>query len=540
MCISTTNGSIRASTSSGWWTTRSGPSATIVSSSSVTIVAISTMTSRRVVEPGHLQVHPHEHDVGHYRWHDDRREPRRGQTAFGRALAEPGVVEHVELRSRFGFMAFHGGALERQTDRIAAAAAEAAGASLYAVAHPAARPAALPVDRRAAGRSRRRSHAFLDHVEVVVTVHGYGRDGMFTSLLLGGRNRALAATLARRAGAGAARTTRSSTDLDAIPRELRGLHPDNPVNVPPHGGVQLELPPRVRGLGPRWADWDGDGFVPPAAGARRRPSPASRDRGRHRDLTRLAPSLLVVAVARSARAPAGGDDDTLQPLPIEGGTAATAPDADRADGARRRRRRHRAGCRCRPPTPAPASTTTTVAPRRPVTGTAPTSTSASISRVGDARRLLGRSSFDRYSYTGPDGRTVDAGGLRRRADRGVVAARARSPTSGCRPRTFVLAPRRRGAHARPEPGAPRPAPTRRRPQPAGRRSGSTSRDRRALGTTVAAADVAILTYSDDRPGRPASASPAAAERTSRGSGRRERSTDPGARRSMTQAAASRR
>ena len=34
-----------ASTSSGWWTTRSGPSATISSSSSVTRVAISTMTS---------------------------------------------------------------------------------------------------------------------------------------------------------------------------------------------------------------------------------------------------------------------------------------------------------------------------------------------------------------------------------------------------------------------------------------------------------------------------------------------------------------
>ena len=54
-------------------------------------------------------------------------------------------------------------------------------------------------------------------------------------------------------------------DLDAIPRELRGLHPDNPVNVPPLGGVQLELPPRVRGLGPRWADWTSDELVPPAA-----------------------------------------------------------------------------------------------------------------------------------------------------------------------------------------------------------------------------------------------------------------------------------
>ena len=102
-----------------------------------------------VVETRHLQVHPHEHDSGHYRWHDDRSDrcdsspstnvrPRGGPvvTAFGRALAVPGAVERVELRSAFGFMAFHGGALERQTDRIATAARDLAAASLYVVAHP--------------------------------------------------------------------------------------------------------------------------------------------------------------------------------------------------------------------------------------------------------------------------------------------------------------------------------------------------------------------------------------------------------------------
>ena len=39
-------------------------------------------------------------------------------------------------------------------------------------------------------------------------------------------------------------------DLDAIPSELRGLHRRNPVNLPRGGGVQLELPPRVRGTAP--------------------------------------------------------------------------------------------------------------------------------------------------------------------------------------------------------------------------------------------------------------------------------------------------
>ena len=55
------------------------------------------------------------------------------------------------------------------------------------------------------------------------------------------------------------------TELDDIPRELRGLHPANPVNLPRHGGVQLELPPRVRGLGPKWAHWSSPEPVPPMA-----------------------------------------------------------------------------------------------------------------------------------------------------------------------------------------------------------------------------------------------------------------------------------
>lgn len=44
--------------------------------------------------------------------------------------------------------------------------------------------------------------------------------------------------------------------------ELRGLHAANPVNLPRHGGVQIELPPRVRGTSPIWKDWTGPGLVP--------------------------------------------------------------------------------------------------------------------------------------------------------------------------------------------------------------------------------------------------------------------------------------
>ena len=40
------------------------------------------------------------------------------------------------------------------------------------------------------------------------------------------------------------------SDLALIPPEFRGLHPANPVNRPPAGGVQVELPPSARGTSP--------------------------------------------------------------------------------------------------------------------------------------------------------------------------------------------------------------------------------------------------------------------------------------------------
>ncbi|MEL7208266.1 MAG: poly-gamma-glutamate hydrolase family protein, partial [Actinomycetota bacterium] len=91
------------------------------------------------------------------------------------------------------------------------------------------------------------------HVGSVVAVHGYGRPDRFTTLLLGGRNRELASHLAGHLRSALSDYT-IEDDLEQIPVELRGQHPDNPVNLPPGGGVQLELPPRVRGQGPFWAD----------------------------------------------------------------------------------------------------------------------------------------------------------------------------------------------------------------------------------------------------------------------------------------------
>jgi phage replication-related protein YjqB (UPF0714/DUF867 family) len=160
-------------------------------------------------------------------------------------LGHPGVEEVTELRSRFGFLAIHGGSLEQGTDVVATAAAERARASLYAVRQPDDLNWHVPSTLFDPAVSPALA-AFMDHVDAVVSIHGYGRAGMWTTLLVGGGNRLLAGRVAQ--------TLRSTLgdgftvldDMDAIPQPLRGVHPRNPVNLPRRGGAQLELPPRVR------------------------------------------------------------------------------------------------------------------------------------------------------------------------------------------------------------------------------------------------------------------------------------------------------
>ena len=175
-------------------------------------------------------------------------------------LTMDGVSEHSVLRSNFGFMAFHGGALEEMTDVVASRAAERAGASYYGIQLPDNLEWHIPSHKVTADQSPALQE-FLNHVGIVITVHGFGRAGFFTSLLLGGRNRRLAAHLS-----GSLQqhlpAYRIVDELEDIPQNLRGLHQDNPVNSVEHAGVQLELPPRVRGSSPLWWDWEGPGLTP--------------------------------------------------------------------------------------------------------------------------------------------------------------------------------------------------------------------------------------------------------------------------------------
>jgi len=169
-------------------------------------------------------------------------------------LERPNVEEVLELRGTFGLMAPHGGALEERTDLIARTVAERTGASYYGVHQPADLRWHVPSHRYTGDQSPRLAR-FLSHVSVLVTLHGYGRMGYFTTILLGGGNRDLARHLAdplRRALPAYV----VEDDAERIPHDLAGRHPNNPVNVPRHGGVQIELPPRVRGSSPLWWDWE--------------------------------------------------------------------------------------------------------------------------------------------------------------------------------------------------------------------------------------------------------------------------------------------
>lgn len=199
-------------------------------------------------------------------------------------------------------------------------------------------------------------------------------------------------------------------------------------------------------------------------------------------MTRRSVAIVLLAVASSC---SGGDDDTLQPLPIEGGTVApaagvTVPGAIASTSTTSRRG------------PAPTADPSSNAPGAP-TGDwdgarFDVGTIESVSALGAYSSI----EFDRWSYTGPDGRTVDAGGL----DAEPAAAWWRTtPFSNVRvqTRTFVLAPDvevltldpagRSAACADPVPAKP--------PAPAWVESGTS-----ALGT-MAPGDMAVLTYGDD-------------------------------------------
>ena len=100
---------------------------------------------------------------------------------------------------------------------------------------------------------------FLEKIDTLISIHGYGKEDDFWALLLGGSNRKLAYHLAGSLREVLPEEYRVVDQIDSIPPPLRGVHPDNPVNFPINGGVQIEIPPGLRWNREHnfWSDADG-------------------------------------------------------------------------------------------------------------------------------------------------------------------------------------------------------------------------------------------------------------------------------------------
>jgi len=168
------------------------------------------------------------------------------------------AYEELEIRSKVGLMAYHGGTLEKATDAIARETAELCGASYYGLIQTNDDPLHFP-STKLFDYGSENLNVFFQHVRVVITIHGYGREHLFHSVLLGGRNRALASHLASFLKM-ALPDYSFENDLEKIPKELRGLHPKNPVNIPALTGVQVELPPTLRWNREEWG-WSDNGGI---------------------------------------------------------------------------------------------------------------------------------------------------------------------------------------------------------------------------------------------------------------------------------------
>ena len=143
-----------------------------------------------------------------------------------------------------------------------------AGASSYAIVQPRGLRVHLTSRYHDPAQSER-LRRFLDHVEIAISVHGFGRDGFCLSvdparglviepygpalrgtqtgplrgIIVGGRNADLL-ELAR-----GLLHDRFAGYRVADERVRLGFHPANPVNLPSAQGVQIELPPGLRGIG---------------------------------------------------------------------------------------------------------------------------------------------------------------------------------------------------------------------------------------------------------------------------------------------------
>lgn len=169
-------------------------------------------------------------------------------------MTERVVIEGVEFAaaltpgSDIGLLALHG-SKEGGTAELAREVAARTGATALVFTQPAGDPVHIPSHRMSVPTCVS-LREFLDHVSLTISLHGHLRRENPRSIFLGGTNRAAARTLAHSLTL-LAPAFESIDDLAFIPDGLRGLHPGNPVNLTPAGGVQIELPLTARTQAPR-------------------------------------------------------------------------------------------------------------------------------------------------------------------------------------------------------------------------------------------------------------------------------------------------
>jgi phage replication-related protein YjqB (UPF0714/DUF867 family) len=167
-------------------------------------------------------------------------------------------TEHVEIEGtpmvatlvpggEIGLLALHG-SNEGGTAELADLVARRCGATSLVFTQPGVRqPVHIPSARMAADHCVL-LREFLERVSVTVSLHGHMRPEAPHTVFLGGGNRAAARVIAEALAAEAPQFP-AITDLAAIPADLRGVHPGNPVNLSRLGGVQVELPLLARTSG---------------------------------------------------------------------------------------------------------------------------------------------------------------------------------------------------------------------------------------------------------------------------------------------------
>lgn len=170
---------------------------------------------------------------------------RYGNLSFEELLDEPQVFEYSRIAGRLGIMAVHGGKIEPGTEEIACQVAFETGSSLYVISPRGEKEGSFyhVTSSRIDPRKSSALETFIRHVDIGISIHGYWED--WDAIFLGGRNqdvkRIVAAELAR-----SFPNYGIVTNLDRIPRYMRGSKKENIINRPNFYGVQVELPPYMR------------------------------------------------------------------------------------------------------------------------------------------------------------------------------------------------------------------------------------------------------------------------------------------------------